>query len=279
MEAEVVVVVWQRASAGRAAALTRRHLSPVKDGDVAHEARRQLRPAAVAAVHPAAAAEAAAAAAAPAAAVRAPRGRAAEAAAAAAAEGLRLRRRRDLLEARLLLRRELLVLGVAQVVVVAAQVVAEADDRVHARLVARDARVDAALVDGAVVGGGGAPATHAAHPGAAAHAEAGGERRRARRRDQLVLQLLLLRELLVLGLAEVVVVALEVPPVADDRVHAGLVARDARVAAARHRRVDVGGDGRREVELGVRHQVAQRLGQRWAGVKRGIRGMEMRGEG
>ena len=230
-------------------------------------------------MHPAAAAEAAAAAAAPAAAVRAPRGRAAKAAAAAAAEGLRLRRRRDLLEARLLLRRELLVLGVAQVVVVAAQVVAEADDRVHARLVARDARVDAALVDGAVVGGGGAPATHAAHPGAAAHAEAGGERRRARRRDQLVLQLLLLRELLVLGLAEVVVVALEVPPVADDRVHAGLVARDAGVAAARHRRVDVGGDGRREVELGVRHQVAQRLGQLWAGVKRGIRGMEMRGEG
>ena len=275
-----MVVVWQRASAGRAAALTRRHLGPVKDGDVAHEARRQLRPAAVAAVHPTAAAEAAAAAAAPAAAVRAPRGRAAEAAAAAAAEGLRLRRRRDLLEARLLLRRELLVLGVAEVVVVAAQVVAEADDRVHARLVARDARVDAALVDGAVVGGGGAPATHAAHPGAAAHAEAGGERRRARRRDQLVLQLLLLRELLVLGLAEVVVVALEVPPVADDRVHAGLVARDAGVAAARHRRVDVGGDGRREVELGVRHQVAQRLGQLWAGGGGGgMSEMEMRGEG
>merc|ERR1719240_1188458 len=183
----------------------RRHLSAVEDGDVAHKARCQLRAAGgtVSAAAPAASTHASTrtdACLSAAAAVGAP----APHAGAPAERRCRGRRCKggglDGLIVSLVLVGELVILGLAQVVVVALEVVAHAHDRAHARAVALDARVDVVRVGS-----------------------------RCWRWDPAVERLLLGAQLVILRLAHVVVVPDEVVAISHDGRHARAIARDADV--------------------------------------------------
>mmetsp|Transcript_104263 Transcript_104263/g.300514 ORF Transcript_104263/g.300514 Transcript_104263/m.300514 type:complete len:327 (+) Transcript_104263:1814-2794(+) len=134
--------------------------------------------------------------------------RTARAAGAAHAGGL------DLDELGLLLDRELHELGLVQVVVLAAEVVAGADDGALARPVARDTVVDGRQRVGALGGGGaGAEVATVANP--------------ARGDDLVELGLVFDGKLDELGLAKVVVVPAELVAGTNDGAHARAVALDA----------------------------------------------------